>query len=568
MTDLEIDAAIEVHRAAIDALEAMRQTRASSTPPAPATARRPIAKRRWELAARAFRRFPFEAHTVSQRLKGVGSEGRCSYGGHPLFQPDGAGRFPRAPAASFRTGVLKLPVLATITARAAILGGRAGAPVFPALRNYVAEGDSITDSQQGNTAVGKGYANAAAVLANPALARPFTNMAVSGGAMGELNGRAAAVDALLQSGEANILSIFIGANTDAGATFLTQLAAYCDARRSAGWHVLLGTLLPRINSTFNTNRAVANPEIRSWITNGSIVAGKHAGGIFDFAADPVIGPDAAASNTTYFSDGLHPTLTAQVRMRNVFWPVLDATMSNVSTNPIITSISSYSTEAGSPDNLIELFADRGVTWSISGDAAITLQDGCRIKLNTSTPGSYATTITATDGKGRTGTQTFTWTVVNPPAGYGPNLVVNGKGLIGRSAKGLFGFMSNEALWFENFTTIDWLTREPKAGGGSEYKVQGTGGGFPQGPTVTIPTEAGATYKIDAIRKGTASGGPIFRVDGSSSAFLTTNNVTDTACTGTATAGGATMSHILYINNGGAENGAAYFSDLAIRKVLP
>ncbi|UPT88633.1 hypothetical protein HAP41_0000006005 [Bradyrhizobium barranii subsp. apii] len=67
MTDTEINAAIEVHRKAIAALEAMRQTSASPTPPppaAPATARRPIAKRRWELAAKAFRRFPFEPHTV------------------------------------------------------------------------------------------------------------------------------------------------------------------------------------------------------------------------------------------------------------------------------------------------------------------------------------------------------------------------------------------------------------------------------------------------------------------------------------------------------------------------
>jgi hypothetical protein len=32
--------------------------------PGPATARKPIATRRWELAARAFRHLPFEAYTV------------------------------------------------------------------------------------------------------------------------------------------------------------------------------------------------------------------------------------------------------------------------------------------------------------------------------------------------------------------------------------------------------------------------------------------------------------------------------------------------------------------------
>jgi hypothetical protein len=69
VTEAEIEAAIATHFAAIDVLEALKQTspHMSSAPAtsAPAAARRlPIAKRRWELAARAFRRFPFEAHTV------------------------------------------------------------------------------------------------------------------------------------------------------------------------------------------------------------------------------------------------------------------------------------------------------------------------------------------------------------------------------------------------------------------------------------------------------------------------------------------------------------------------
>ncbi|MCK1753806.1 hypothetical protein IVA78_00845 [Bradyrhizobium sp. 137] len=73
MTDAMIDderiaAAIEVHRAAIQALEDMRsQARTPTAPvkPAPAIRRnQPTARPRWELAARAFRRFPFEPHTV------------------------------------------------------------------------------------------------------------------------------------------------------------------------------------------------------------------------------------------------------------------------------------------------------------------------------------------------------------------------------------------------------------------------------------------------------------------------------------------------------------------------
>jgi hypothetical protein len=64
MNDTEIDAAIAVHEAAIEALRELRRVRVPSTS-APAAARRlPIATRRWELAAKAFRRFPFEPHKV------------------------------------------------------------------------------------------------------------------------------------------------------------------------------------------------------------------------------------------------------------------------------------------------------------------------------------------------------------------------------------------------------------------------------------------------------------------------------------------------------------------------
>jgi hypothetical protein len=69
VTDAEVEAQISAHRAAIEALEALKRARATtpSTPTrsAPAAARRqPTPARRWELAARAFRRFPLEAHTV------------------------------------------------------------------------------------------------------------------------------------------------------------------------------------------------------------------------------------------------------------------------------------------------------------------------------------------------------------------------------------------------------------------------------------------------------------------------------------------------------------------------
>jgi lysophospholipase L1-like esterase len=436
---------------------------------------------------------------------------------------------------------------------------------FPEVRNYVAVGDSITDSQRGGTAAGGGYANAAWHLASPTIAT-FVNRALSGSGTSNLPAEAGEVDALLQPGQANILSVFIGANDDVSvASVMETLAAYCDARRAAGWFVLIGTLLPQTSRpTFNAARVPYNAELRLWTTSGSIIPGKHADGIFDFAADPIMGADATATNTTYFADGLHPTLIGQARMRDIFSPVLDAAMSNVTTNPGITSVGNYTTETGGRDTLIQLRADHGVTWSISGDAEITLQETSQLLLDASAPGVYTTTITMTDGAGRTADQIFTWTVVNPPSGYGPNLVINGKGLLGWS-----GFPVDETLWFEP-GAVGWSNQfsiMDKAGGGREFKAQGDGGGYPQGPTQTFPAENGATYRADCIsRIGTAAGGPLWRVDGATSAYLGATTTSDAPYTGTMTSAGSMITAIMYIASG-AESGNAYWSDLAVRKVL-
>jgi lysophospholipase L1-like esterase len=433
---------------------------------------------------------------------------------------------------------------------------------FPEVRNYVAVGDSITDSSRGGTAAGGGYANAAYHLASPAIAT-FVNRGLSGAGMSTLIDEAATTDGLLQSGQANILSVFIGANNHPDAAFLADLAGYCDDRRAAGWYVLLGTLLPQTASgTFNAARATANPEMRLWTTSGSIIPGKHADRIFDFDADPVMGADATASNLTYFADGLHPTPAGQARMRDIFLPVLDAAMSNATTDPVIL-LDSYTTETGGRDTLIQLRADHGVTWAISGDAEITLQETSQLLLDASAAGTFTTTITMTDGDGRTSDQVFAWTVADPPSGYGPNLVINGKGLLGWT-----GFPVDETLYFEPSPIFPQaISIVDKVGGGKEFKIQGDGGGFPQGPTVTLPAENGATYRADCIsRIGTATGGPLMRVDGATSAFLGATTTSVAPYTGTMTSGGTTISFILYIASG-AESGNAYWSDLAVRKVL-
>lgn len=437
---------------------------------------------------------------------------------------------------------------------------------FPEIRNYVAVGDSITDSARGATATGGGYALASYNLANPVIAT-FNNQALSGNSVEGLISEAAIVDALLQPGQANILSVFIGANNHPDTGWLNTLAGYCDARRAAGWYVLLGTLLPQTASgTFNAARATANPELRLWTASGSVVPGKHADRIFDFAADPIMGVDATASNAAYFPDGLHPSFIGQARMRDIFWPVLDAAMSNVTSNPTITTTGVYSTEAGGFDTIVRLRADRGVTWSVSGSASLSIGVLCELNLTTNTPGAYTTTVTATDGNGHAATQSFTWTVASPPVGYGPNLVVNGNAL-----NGIRGFITtaDETLWFTRRADLGAqpLSVVDKIGGGKEFKLQGDGGGYPQ-VAQNFPVEDAASYKCDAvIRKGTSVGTPIFRVDGASGVYIGSNATVDTPITGTLVASGTNTWLLPFIDNGGSEVGNSFYSQIAIRKIL-
>jgi hypothetical protein len=79
MTDDAIEEQISLHRAAIETLEALKRARAGGSPrtakPLPAaTRKRPAASGpRWQLAATAFRRFPFQEHTI-RRICGAHPE--------------------------------------------------------------------------------------------------------------------------------------------------------------------------------------------------------------------------------------------------------------------------------------------------------------------------------------------------------------------------------------------------------------------------------------------------------------------------------------------------------------
>jgi lysophospholipase L1-like esterase len=154
---------------------------------------------------------------------------------------------------------------------------------------------------------------------------------LSGGTVAGLVTRAADLDVMIPASPGNkrfVLSILIGANDLTGATtttqFLTSLASYLDARRAAGWIVVLCTILPNTNAGFNAKRNVANTEMRLWTSNGSTIPGKHADYICDFAADATVGTDAAASNPTYYPDGVHPSNAGHVILETIFRPVMNS----------------------------------------------------------------------------------------------------------------------------------------------------------------------------------------------------------------------------------------------------
>lgn len=88
------------------------------------------------------------------------------------------------------------------------------------------------------------------------------------------------------------------------AVYLDLLSSTIDAMRARGAIVAVGTLPPRADPSFNIFRNIVNTEIRTWL-------GGRADGIFDFAADPTVGTDAAGSNATYYPDGTHPTAAVQ-----------------------------------------------------------------------------------------------------------------------------------------------------------------------------------------------------------------------------------------------------------------
>lgn len=100
-----------------------------------------------------------------------------------------------------------------------------------------------------------------------------TNFASGGATIATLTSRAASVDATFDATRFfNVLVVFVGTNDLWAGRTATQvfddLKAYCEARQTAGWKVVVGTILPRLDSVsvslgFNTKRNAVNAAIRA-----------------------------------------------------------------------------------------------------------------------------------------------------------------------------------------------------------------------------------------------------------------------------------------------------------------
>lgn len=129
-------------------------------------------------------------------------------------------------------------------------------------------------------------------------------------------------------------------NIDSTQAYTDAFGAYLAARRTAGYdYIVTSTVISRTDIVgFDTVRAALNAVIksRSWQQKYGISA------VADFAADPIMGVDAAPSvNPSFFFDTVHPNPSGHARLEAifratinsiplVFGPAVDTTLSNKS----------------------------------------------------------------------------------------------------------------------------------------------------------------------------------------------------------------------------------------------
>lgn len=132
------------------------------------------------------------------------------------------------------------------------------------------------------------------------------NLGVSGQTVASMSGDAAAqIDGLLRLYEKGVCVIWGGYNdhaTDAvsAATIESRIWTYSDARRTAGWKMVVCSELPANNTGWQAVRDTLNTGI---VANYAT----HADALVNLGADATMGPWAARDDTSLYLDKTHPT---------------------------------------------------------------------------------------------------------------------------------------------------------------------------------------------------------------------------------------------------------------------
>ena len=198
--------------------------------------------------------------------------------------------------------------------------------IHPYTRQITCDGDSLTAGGS-ITAIGGAWPNKLATL----LGDPDTavrNVGIGGlmAASLELIAPTRVDDSWLGSVTDKVVIISAGSNdlyfgVSAAAT-MTSLENYCLDRQAAGARVIIATVLPRSNAgtplAFETNRQTLN---------GLITANyaSFADGLADIAAEPIMGPAGAETNTTYYLPDLaHPNATGNDILAGIYEDAVNA----------------------------------------------------------------------------------------------------------------------------------------------------------------------------------------------------------------------------------------------------
>jgi len=161
----------------------------------------------------------------------------------------------------------------------------------------------------------------------------FSNWAMSGWRIAELEAQAAALDALIcgacpvgrgRPTRKYILVVRIGTNVQDSdpAVSAARLRSYCLARQAAGWHVVVCPIPSRTDNIIaNFDLSYAQPMnaiIATWGTSDGVA------GVVSHADAEMYGTLASTTQTTYWNaDKVHPLVAGHTRLKNDLAAVLN-----------------------------------------------------------------------------------------------------------------------------------------------------------------------------------------------------------------------------------------------------